>query len=97
MCPGPVAPLFDAYGWADDEFSWTNITSHFGGTIMCSFASPNFSFWRRLPLPDGRSTARKLPLNDRGIKLDKSKYCESRLNPRPFFGCWRGGRPSGRS
>ena len=34
---GHMDPLFDAYGWADDEFSWTNITSHYGGTIMCSF------------------------------------------------------------
>ena len=43
-------PLFDAYGWAEDEFSWTNATSHFGGTIACSFASPNLSFWARLRL-----------------------------------------------
>lgn len=69
-----LAPLFDAYGWSDDEFSWTNITSHFGGTIMCSFASPNFSFWSRLALPEGRTVARKLPDNDRGLALDKSKY-----------------------
>lgn len=69
-----LAPLFDAYGWSDDEFSWTNMTSHFGGTIMCSFASPNFSFWSRLALPEGRTVARKLPTNDRGIALDRSKY-----------------------
>ena len=67
-------PLFDAYGWADDEFAWTNETSALGGTIMCSFASPNLSFWALLQLPDGRTRARPLPVNDRGIKLDKSKY-----------------------
>lgn len=47
-----MEPLFDAYGWADDEFSWTNETSHYGGTIMCSFASPNLSFWAKLKLKD---------------------------------------------
>lgn len=67
-------PLFDAYGWADDEFAWTNETSVFGGTIMCSFASPNLSFWALLKLPEGRTRARPLPLNDRGIALNKSKY-----------------------
>jgi hypothetical protein len=41
---------------------------------MCSFASPNFSFWARLALPDGRAEARQLPHHDRGIELDKTKY-----------------------
>ena len=69
-----LEPLFDAYGWSDDEFSWTNETSHFGGTIFCSFASPNLSFWSLFPLPDGRKTVNKLPDNDGGRKLDQSKY-----------------------
>ena len=67
-------PLFDAFGWADDEFSWTNETSHFGGTILCSFASPNLSFWAHFPLVGNAARARKLPENDRGIKLNRSKY-----------------------
>ena len=67
-------PLFDAYGWADDEFSWTNETSHFGGTIFCSFASPNLSFWSLFPLENGQKMPQKLPNNDGGRKLDKSKY-----------------------
>ena len=69
-----LAPLFDAYGWSDDEFSWTNITSHHGGTIMCSFASPNLSFWARLRLPHNQTTPRPLPASDRGMALDRSKY-----------------------
>ena len=71
---GHMDPLFDAYGWADDEFSWTNITSHYGGTIMCSFSSENLSFWAKLKLKDGRAKARRLPRNDRGIILDRKKY-----------------------
>jgi hypothetical protein len=76
---GQLDPLFDAYGWADDEFSWTNETTHGGGTVMCSFASPNLSFWAQLPLPLGAATdkgrrARRLPSGDRGLRLDRSKY-----------------------
>ena len=69
-----LEPLFDAYGWADDEFSWTNETSHFGGTVMCSFASPNLSFWAKLKLPGEAARARKLPTHDRGVQLARSKY-----------------------
>jgi hypothetical protein len=45
-----------------------------GGVVFCSFASPNLSFWAVLPLPDGRTLARKLPNGDSGAPLDKSKY-----------------------
>ena len=74
-----LVPLFDAYGWSDDEFSWTNETTHAGGTIMCSFASPNLSFWAQFPLLNVSAThsssrARKLPENDRGLELNRSKY-----------------------
>ena len=40
---------------------------------MCSFASPNLSFWRLFPLPDGRTLARDLPSHDRGMALNRSK------------------------
>jgi hypothetical protein len=43
-------PLFDAYGWASDEHAWTNAVSIGGGTVFCSFASPNLSFWALLAL-----------------------------------------------
>ena len=67
-------PLFDAFGWANDEFAWTNATSRGGGTVFCSFASPNLSWWSLFPLPDGVDAPRKLPENDAGVKLNRSKY-----------------------
>ena len=41
---------------------------------MCSFSSPNLSFWAKLKLANGAKQARRLPVNDRGMKLDRSKY-----------------------
>ena len=67
------APLFGAFGWSRDETSWTNVTSKAGGTVFCSFASPNLSFWSLFPLPGGRKRARPLPRNDRGLALDRGK------------------------
>ncbi|KAH8044250.1 glycoprotein endo-alpha-1,2-mannosidase-like protein [Aureococcus anophagefferens] len=67
------APLFGAFGWSRDETSWTNVTSKAGGTVFCSFASPNLSFWSLFPLPGGRKRARPLPRNDRGLDLDRGK------------------------
>lgn len=43
-----------------------------GGAVFCSFSTPNLSFWRLLPIP-GRSTARPLPVFDRGMALNRSK------------------------
>lgn len=69
-------PLFDAYGWAHDEHAWTHAVSVAGGTVFCSFASPNLSFWALLPLPPSRAggTARRLPSGDSGRALDRGKY-----------------------
>lgn len=44
-----------------------------GGAVFCSFATPNLSFWRLMPLPDGLTKARPLPVFDRGMPLDPSK------------------------
>eukprot|EP00040_Diaphanoeca_grandis_P022230 m.118956 g.118956 ORF g.118956 m.118956 type:complete len:610 (-) comp28713_c0_seq1:105-1934(-) len=81
-----MEPLYSAYGWTDDEFSYVwmttqtgagadgtpdNAASGGGGAVFCSFATPNLSFWKLLALPDGRITARKLPVFDRGMKYDK--------------------------
>lgn len=69
-----LAPLFSAYGWSY-EYSWTNLTSHAGGAVFCSFATPNLSFWARLTCDrEGRRKARALPHNDRGMTLNRSKY-----------------------
>jgi len=68
-------PLFDAYGWAHDEHAWTEAVSLGGGTVFCSFASPNLSFWALLALPqEAGGQARRLPSGDSGAPLDKSKY-----------------------
>lgn len=70
-----MEPLFSAYGWGNYEYSWTNITSVFGGTVMCSFATPSLSFWSIMPCDtSGRNTSRPLPHNDRGMALNRSKF-----------------------
>ena len=65
--------LFSAYGWADDEFSWTNATTVGGGTVLCAFASPSLSFWALLSSTNPEGGARPVPANDRGIALDPTK------------------------
>jgi hypothetical protein len=46
-----------------------------GGTVFCSFASPNLSFWALLPLPAAAGgKARRLPSGDSGRPLDRGKY-----------------------
>jgi hypothetical protein len=75
---GRLDPLFDAFGWAHNEHSWTRAVSRGGGTVFCSFASPNLSFWAILALdpssPGGGKKARHLPSGDAGRALDRSKY-----------------------
>jgi hypothetical protein len=44
-----------------------------GGAVFCSFATPNLSFWKLMPLSDGRTKSRALPVFDRGFALDRSK------------------------
>ena len=52
-------PLFSAYGWADSEYAWTNITARSGGTVFCTNDTPNLSFWARLACDShGRRKAR---------------------------------------
>ena len=44
---------------------------------MCSFASPNLSFWAQFPLDRAKGAparARALPAHDRGAALDRRKY-----------------------
>jgi len=68
-------PLFDAFGWAAEEFTWVNATSAAGGAVLCSFASPNLSFWALVPCDrTGRREARRLPAADRGVRLDRAKH-----------------------
>ena len=81
-------PLFSAYGWADSEHAWTNITSVSGGTVFCTGPAPNLSFWARLACDlAGRREAQRLPVHDRGLKYDaNSTYVtfmtnEARLPP----------------
>jgi len=72
------SPIFDAFGWANNEYAWTELVSRGGGVVFCSFASPNLSFWALLApfskdaLPSGK--ARRLPTGDSGKELDPSKY-----------------------
>lgn len=80
-------PLFSAYGWTDNEFGFVWMTQSSGaspngtaddaaagggGAVFCSFATPNLSFWKLLPIP-GRTKSRALPIYDRNMTLDKNK------------------------
>lgn len=63
------APLVSVWGWSDPEHAGTNVTTHAGGVVFCTFSTPNLSFWSALgkrlgtiPLP--------LPVHDGGHKLD---------------------------
>ena len=67
-----MLPLFDAFGWAHDEHSWTESVTLGGGVVFCSFASPNLSFWAKVPLRDGKLVP--LPRSDSGKSLNRSKY-----------------------
>ena len=77
-----MQPMYSAFGWTDNEFSYVWMTTQTGasssgepntprdgggGAVYCSFATPNLSFWRLLPIP-GRTKARRLPVFDRGMK-----------------------------
>lgn len=64
--------LVSVFGWSDPEHAFTNITSHAGGVVFCSFRTSNLAFWAAIsklratkPLP--------LPQHDRGIPLDRTK------------------------
>ena len=72
-----MEPLYDAFGWAHDEHSWTRTVCTTGGTVFCSFAAPNLSFWAVLALPSSSPSpgrARPLPDSDSKRALDPSKY-----------------------
>ena len=83
-----MEPLYSMYGWSDNEFGLVWMTTQSGaspngtarnagagggGAVFCSFATPNLSFWRLMPLPDGLTKARALPVFDRGQPLDRTK------------------------
>ena len=66
-------PLVSLWGWSDPEHAYTNITTHAGGVVFCTFSTPNLSFWRALgrlrgtePLP--------IPAHDTGRALENKVY-----------------------
>ena len=69
-----LQPQFDAFGWHRDENGWVRQVTIGGGTVYCSFASPNLSFWALLKAATSSGKARKLPSGDSGSALDPSKY-----------------------
>ena len=68
-----LKPMYDAFGWHGDEPKWVAAVTEGGGTVFCSFASPDLSFWALLKAVGG-GKARKLPSGDSDRLLDKSKY-----------------------
>ena len=70
---GELDELVSVWGWSDPEHAFTNITSHAGGVVFCTFSSPNLSFWAALGLARGTAPL-PLPSPDRGMELDEDKY-----------------------
>ena len=69
-----LQPMFSAFGWHYDENRWVAQVTKSGGTVYCSFASPNLSLWALLKAPGASGKARKLPSGDSGSALDRTKY-----------------------
>jgi hypothetical protein len=69
-----LQPNFDAFGWHYDENHWVAQVTKGGGTVYCSFASPNLSFWALLKAPSASGKAQKLPSGDSGSAIDRTKY-----------------------
>ena len=57
-----------------DENAWVKKVTLAGGTVYCSFASPNLSLWALLKAQGASGKARKLPSGDSDSALDRSKY-----------------------
>ena len=64
--------LVSVWGWSDPEHAYTNITSHAGGVVFCTFSTPNLSFWRSLSLHLGTKPVR-LPVHDLGRVLEQKR------------------------
>ena len=69
-----LQPMFSAFGWHYDENHWVAQVTKGGGTVYCSFASPNLSFWALLKAAGASGKARKLPSGDSGSPIDRTKY-----------------------
>ena len=37
--------LVSVFGWGDPEHAYTNITTHAGGVVFCTFSSSNLAYW----------------------------------------------------
>lgn len=60
--------LVSIWGWSDPEHAYTNVTSHAGGVVFCTFSAPNLSFWKALGVVLN-STGKPMPRHDGGRKL----------------------------
>jgi hypothetical protein len=40
--------LVSLFGWGDPEHAYTNITTHAGGVVFCTFSSANLAYWNVL-------------------------------------------------
>lgn len=72
--------LVSVWGWSDPEHAYTNITAHAGGTVFCTFSSPNLSLWRALGELLGES-GHPVHNVDAGLQYNASKiYVMSETN-----------------
>jgi hypothetical protein len=37
--------LVNVWGWSDPEHAYTNVTTHAGGAVFCTFSTSNLAFW----------------------------------------------------
>eukprot|EP00040_Diaphanoeca_grandis_P006152 m.36176 g.36176 ORF g.36176 m.36176 type:complete len:612 (-) comp17272_c0_seq1:148-1983(-) len=61
--------LVSLFGWGDPEHAYTNITTHAGGVVFCTFSTPNLAFWSSLSTTLG-TTPLPLPTHDNEHVLD---------------------------
>ncbi len=64
--------LVSVWGWSDPEHAYTNITSHAGGVVFCTFSTPNLSFWRSISIYLNTKPI-NAPKHDLHRKLDHTK------------------------
>lgn len=64
--------LVEVWGWGDPEHAYTNITSHAGGVVFCSFSAPNFSFWSLLARAFD-TKPKRIPVHDLNHTVDRDK------------------------
>eukprot|EP00750_Incisomonas_marina_P007602 INCI15009.2.p1 GENE.INCI15009.2~~INCI15009.2.p1 ORF type:complete len:575 (+),score=70.94 INCI15009.2:253-1725(+) len=89
--------LVSVWGWSDPEHAFTNITSHAGGAVFCTFSTPNLSFWGSLslalglaplPLPTDHDSGRPLENDTVYVVFETNEGDTPRILTSQFTSAW---------